>query len=673
MFEKQIIWLKEKWNKFKNWVKGLLVIGTVVALAQVLPSEPVHIYQVVIWDKPTTQAEWAEDVRRESLNFKFDYQLDQMEENLTEKLPRTQKDLDKFIQCPDCIKWELKEQLNEEFLGGKLTDAVEEEYQSQLHYYKWKVDKINQSIERIKKEKELRGEGQVDRKPIGTTYYIDADCATPGDGTTATCNNDGSDSYDELDDFTEVARSAGDKAILRRSTTANYDNASDLLFTSDGTMVNPIIIEADYANAWTDDVDLSGTGTATLTFGSKTITFSADISGVLSAGDWIYAASDDAKNFSYEVATVSTVTVTLYLPYKGAQAGSGKTMTNMGDAPIWNIAAGDYQWLWSLDVYWKIQGIHIRGTDSFGILRPYNASVNEFKDVILEGNGVGDKGAYLGDSNAITSVFFDKIRVFNCVWGIITQEFGTKVYIKNSLFDGNSIASSYGIYNYQEDGTVYIEETEFKNYIYDLDCFGVTWFLRNVIVSGSIYQFYNHKGPNNIAYGVFVEDHNGVVGDNRIYSLFSTGNSDIVNKQSETTTVRSGGGNTSIKVTPSTRLGSVWEYSRLLLFEYPIYAETTSKTYTVYFKTNATADWTNDPTNSELWIEAEYWGHATNNHRRILKSTGVIDFNGSTAWQSLTVTVQPSQSGILYLRGYYAKTKEAQSNIFYVDVAPVIQ
>ena len=673
MFEKQIIWLKEKWNKFKNWVKGLLVIGTVVALAQVLPSEPVHIYQVVIWDKPTTQAEWAEDVRRESLNFKFDYQLDQMEENLTEKLPRTQKDLDKFIQCPDCIKWELKEQLNEEFLGGKLTDAVEEEYQSQLHYYKWKVDKINQSIERIKKEKELRGEGQVDRKPIGTTYYIDADCATPGDGTTATCNNDGSDSYDELDDFTEVARSAGDKAILRRSTTANYDNASDLLFTSDGTMVNPIIIEADYANAWTDDVDLSGTGTATLTFGSKTITFSADISGVLSAGDWIYAASDDAKNFSYEVATVSTVTVTLYLPYKGAQAGSGKTMTNMGDAPIWNIAAGDYQWLWSLDVYWKIQGIHIRGTDSFGILRPYNASVNEFKDVILEGNGVGDKGAYLGDSNAITSVFFDKIRVFNCVWGIITQEFGTKVYIKNSLFDGNSIASSYGIYNYQEDGTVYIEETEFKNYIYDLDCFGVTWFLRNVIVSGSIYQFYNHKGPNNIAYGVFVEDHNGVVGDNRIYSLFSTGNSDIVNKQSETTTVRSGGGNTSIKVTPSTRLGSVWEYSRLLLFEYPIYADTTSKTYTVYFKTNATADWTNDPTNSELWIEAEYWGHATNNHRRILKSTGVIDFNGSTAWQSLTVTVQPSQSGILYLRGYYAKTKEAQSNIFYVDVAPVIQ
>ena len=65
------------------------------------------------------------------------------------------------------------------------------------------------------------------------TFFIDADCATPGNGSTATCVNDGNDSFDDTLDFTEVNRNAGDIAIHRRGTTAIYDDGTDLLFNSD--------------------------------------------------------------------------------------------------------------------------------------------------------------------------------------------------------------------------------------------------------------------------------------------------------------------------------------------------------------------------------------------------------------------------------------------------------
>lgn len=238
--------------------------------AESIEIETPIVYEKINWEKPTTDIDWAEDVKKENFNVKYYYQLEQMENNLTEKLPKVQTDLDKFTECPECIKWELKEQFKEEYTKkNDLDKAVDDEFESQLNYYNWKKDKINQSVERLGKEKELRDTKKVDRtnELLGTTYYIDADCGTPGDGTTATCNGDADDSYDELDDFTEVARSAGDIAILRRGTTARYDNSSDLLFTSDGTIVSPIEIQADYTDIWGDFA--SSSQTYTPIFGSK--------------------------------------------------------------------------------------------------------------------------------------------------------------------------------------------------------------------------------------------------------------------------------------------------------------------------------------------------------------------------------------------------------------------
>ena len=448
----------------------------------------------------------------------------------------------------------------------------------------------------------------------------------------------------------------------------------DLAFANDGTIVNPITLEADFDDLWGDEVDLSATALATLTFGSKAIVFAADISGVLAAHDWIYANGDDTRVFAYEVADVSMANVTLYLPYKGGQAGAGKTMLNMQAAPIWNTAAGDFQVNLDADNYWKFQGIHFRGTDLNGVFEIDTAGPTLFKDCIWEANNSGDYCIYNTDDRGY--IIVDKCRFYNYKWGVAGKSgFGAPwAHIKNSLFDGNSIAASIGLY--ANTWSVYMcEECEFKNHVTGDIAFttstspalGAYIELRNCILS-SVTEVDSHH----LAVGRYVgiEDYEGTVGDNsQLIGLSTAEGTPIL--QSETTEVRAGGGATSIKVTPSANIDTDWEFSRILLFEYPIYAvKDVAKTYTAYLRSDDDTDWDADPLNTELWIEAEYWGHATNVHRKILKSTEVCNnFDADdTDWDTLTVTVTPLQTGVLYLRGYYCKTKEAgNSNIFFCD------
>jgi len=503
------------------------------------------------------------------------------------------------------------------------------------------------------------------------TYYIDADNGSDAAaGTHPTISP-----WLTLDKFTESARSAGDVAILRGGMTNGYDNGSDLDFTSDGTIVAPIVIEADYDDAWGDHVDISGTATATLTFGSKTITFSADVSGVIAVGDIIYVDGENNREFAYEVASVSTTTVTLYLPYKGNEAGSGKTVINMQNPPHWNDAASDnFGWNFDTDNYWKIQGVLIRGTKAnAGEVEIDSCLGHQFIDCIFIGNGAADHAITLTDDTHY--LFISKCRSYNNQSFIRNQSdaYGTG-FIKNCFIDGNSVASAtFLTYASTMSYTRYIEECEVVNVDTSFDMGSSSSvnnvFGRNNLLAGSSAVITAGTGM----FGkILLEDYNGTLGDNRVTMMPPNNSNDTYIYQSETTIVRTGGSNRSIKVTPTTSISNNWEYSRLMVFELPIYATTDPKTYTVYFRTEATANWTADPTASELWIELEAWGHATNNFRKITKSTGVIDFNGSTAWQSLTVTVAPAQAGVAYLRCWYAKTKEAQSNVFYVDPIPVI-
>lgn len=172
---------------------------------------------------------------------------------------------------------------------------------------------------------------------------------------------------------------------------------------------------------------------------------------------------------------------------------------------------------------------------------------------------------------------------------------------------------------------------------------------------------------------LLVEDYGGTVGQLRQYRPHADTN-DSHQIESDTTTVRSGGSNTSVKVTPDGSIGpNGFPFSYWRLLELPFYATTDSKTYEVYVKTENTTDWTANPTADELIVEVEYYASASNTYKQIKRSTSTANFTGSTSWVALSVTVAPAQAGNLTLRVYYGKTKESgKSNVFRVDPIPVV-
>lgn len=504
------------------------------------------------------------------------------------------------------------------------------------------------------------------------TFFIDSDCGTPGNGSLAACTGAGTDSFDDTLDFTETGRNDGDVGIHRRGTTALYDDGTDLQFTSDGSLVNPIFLEADYGDAWGDFA--SSTETATLTFGSSTITMSAS-STEIQVGKWIWAIGDDNKEFSYEVKSVTSATVVLFLPYKGGQAGSGVGIEVMPAAPIWGTAVTAIQWNFDGDDHWKVQGIHIRGTDANGNVEIDGSNIIYLKDVILEGNGSGDLGTRTSSIPSSLTLF--KVRTFkhNTSVAINAGVSGGLTFVFSSLFDVNSVA---GGECFQVDValSLIVVQAECKDAAELIETGGQRESMRGVfrnVVSNATNV--HDLLVANIARTTFLqEDFNGTIGDSRVFGQFSTdANTPIY--QSDTGTTRSGGSNISIKVTPNTSLSTAWEESRVKLLEIPFFATTSSKKYEVFFRPTATSDWTADPTATELWCELEAWGSAVadGNFRQITKSTETISMTGSTTFTALSVTYAPAQAGVAYLRCYYAKTKEsAKANTFFVDPIPVV-
>lgn len=515
---------------------------------------------------------------------------------------------------------------------------------------------------------------------MATTYYIDFDNGhdVDNDGTTATKGN-GDGPWATLDKFTENARAAGDKAIVRRGMTQAV--SSDLTFTSDGTLLLPIILEADYGDAWSDETTAGQT--ATLIFGSKTVTFAGDISGDISVGDWIYETTEDNKLYAYEVAVISggsNEIVTLYLPYKGAISGAGKTLEIMPANPIWNTAAGNYQANLDSDEFWKFQGIHFRGTDSNGNLELDSISYVEVLDCIFEGNGSQyDYGIKCSGSGDTPVFYVRKCRAYGEI-GIYANT-GLASLVEDSYFDGNSVSGNIGIDLRR--GVLRVHDTEFINF----DGTGNTGCLRTDAsspVSGGGTRFYlrNCLLPDVEVYGIahasseiariYSEDHDQTENANKQMWGISDGNATI---EKETTKVRGGGGTSSIKVTPVDNLGPNLEAGKIELFEYPIYqVKDVAATYTVYFSSDDDTDWDADPTATELYIEVEYWNHATNPSRTKLISTGTCgNFDADdSVWDTLTVTFTPLQSGVAYLRAFYLKPQEGgKSNIFYCDTLPV--
>lgn len=515
-----------------------------------------------------------------------------------------------------------------------------------------------------------------------TAYYVSWDSAST---TNCRASNDGlatTSSFCTLDRFTENARSAGDIVFVRRGF-ATTSAITDLDFTSDGTISNPIIITADYDNLWGDFA--SSSQTYTVNTASSTFVGSASTTGIV-AGDWVYAEGDCFETYNstslnqcdlaYEVASIAPNNVlNLYFPYKGNQTGSGLTLRKLGKNPQWNVASGNFQWNFDTDDYWLVKGMDIRGTDANGNIEIDSSLGHAFIDTILTGNDSSvDIGINATDAGA--SAIIKKVRTLGSSAMSHIADTWRFYQIDESLFDGNAVAAAIGIQHTGQnsaDVSYFISNSFFRGFE-GLDI-GYTSIFKNKLRNTYLLSTTTLFVAANDGGGLFFEDYNGTIGDNRAH--IQAGVSQETSTYFSTSTLRSGGGPTAMEIRPTSSTTNIWDFNRIKLFEYPIYTDTSSKQYDVYFRTaTTTAEWTANPTASQFWIQCEYWAHDTGatSTRKVKKSTGTVDFAGSSAWQALSVTCDPSQSGILYLSGYYAKTQESgQTNYFLMDNTPIIQ
>lgn len=645
------------------------------------------IYATNIFTPPSTNDEWNNLIINEGLHVKWHNEAERPDKYASSQLQamldlHTSKKNIFETKKNDADQWvaliDSSSEAQALFMANAAGYDTSDEYREFLISDIEKFYRLDRIIQLISKEIQFREASTYSRTPVGTTYYIDAD---NGNDT-----NDGlgiGTAWATFSKFLASARSAGDVAIARRGMTANY-GIGTISITSDGNRENPIVLEADFDDAWGDFSNSTQTFAPVL--GSKTMEASATITGI-SAGDWIYNTTDgdDPRLFSYEVVSVSGTTLTLRLPFKGS-AGSGKTLKVMPKEPIYGAAGGNDTINLSGDSHWRLQGIRFYGDHVGGqILMNSGVYGIEISDCILQGGNSSCDGITVQAS--VTAKIFKTYVYDYSTWGFDFVNNNNYVEATDCIFTGGTAATR-GVFFAGSGGRFRGENLEMSGHsVADVEAAvsatpSVDCRLRNCkfdsSVGISVDTAGSSGGENDL---VFSEDHNQVIGDNRVFSCAGSSNNDTPVTQSETTTVRAGGSSTSVKITPGTEIGAhqngylgLLGRTHLFLSDcIPIYADTTSRTYTFYFKTGATTDWTANPTASELFIEARYWGHASNVQRIPIRSTGTVSFTTTTDWQSIALTVQPAQTGLIYMRVVYGKTKESgKSNVFYFDPIPVI-
>ena len=529
------------------------------------------------------------------------------------------------------------------------------------------VDKLMESIDLSLAEVDFRQRKLVERQPIGTTYYIDADSGDSANSGTAI-----GDAFRFFRDFSQLGASApGDVCIIRNGRTNRIDDDGVDGFLNDGQHGNPITMQRDYANAWSDDTTSAFTFTPTP--GSKILVGSATVTDI-GVGDWVYVSGDDAEKYSYEVDTVSGVNVTLYLPYKGNQSGAGNSVINIGKAPVFGeIATDPIQITSANDIGWILMGINMKGNTVTGMFL-FGDATFVIRDFSVECNG----SAFLlqgSGSTAFHRRLFSKCRFHNYQRGLhVGSSRDIKTFsFKNCLFDGNSVLDSTIIKGLTAYTELLFEETEFLGHsTMDFNFNGdAPTFVRarNCIFSATPQGNIGSDAGDDAKPKLFAsEDHNGVVNVSYIAEHLSESVSDTPVKQSDTGTVRSGGNTFSIKVTPGENIGPDFPDNRIEVLNMPIYSDASSKTVTVYVKTNATTNWTANPTAKQLILEVEYIISSSPYHRKVIASASTANFIGSTSWIALTIAFTPFLSGQFYLRLLYGKPKESgKLNEFFVD------
>ena len=626
-----------------------------------------------IFTAPTNQADWNAAIISEGVHIKW-----HEESSRPQKYPASQ--LSAMLASYQSKKARMEGEISSRITAANGGDMLAE---ADVEIY-WRLDKF---IQVISKEIEFREAGTFERSPVGTTYYIDPANGDDGaDGLTST-GDATNGPWATIRKFMEGARAAGDVGICRRDIT-DMSDGTRLTATVDGDIFNPIIIEADYDDTWSDFADSAQT--YTVAAGAKTMAASATITGV-SVGDWVYVSGEDSRLHCLEVKAVSGTTLTFHLPYVGLSSGAGKTLVVMGPNPTHGSTPTADLIYFNTSYYWVFRGFHVKGAYGQGAMLFSNARVF-LENIVLQGTHSGTQGG--GMKTQSYAVL--KFRNFRFLGGnnseVVELAHNNGVVIfDHGEIDGAGQGSSPMLRG------IFVGSTALQNiYMSDVYVHGVangigieieasatlgTLKAKNVTFSD------NSAGDVEVQYqesvgeltSIIFEDYNGIKGNTKFFSGNGPAEIDSPWAETDTGVVRSGGAAASLKVTPSISIGGDWDLggypilgdqcSNLVTKGIPIYfPDAGTKTVKFYFKTANTTDWTANPTAEELYIEVEHLVHSSNVSTSIKRSSETLDFINSTEWQSISVSLTVGQSGLAYVRILYSKTKEsAKSNVFYFD------
>lgn len=143
-------------NKQNKLLAGLIAVLVFGSLGSFYKLGQAVSYQSLGWTRPVSDVDWAEDVKKEQLNFKLDSELQEMKLSHEDKLPKIKTLYDKAILYPDVIRYEYME-------SGMKEPDLTNEVNTTIKQYVRKYEKLQQSIERINKEIDLRARGKVNR------------------------------------------------------------------------------------------------------------------------------------------------------------------------------------------------------------------------------------------------------------------------------------------------------------------------------------------------------------------------------------------------------------------------------------------------------------------------------------------------------------------------------
>ena len=463
-------------------------------------------------------------------------------------------------------------------------------------------------------------------------------------------------------------RTAGDTVTVRNGRTGDLHTPADVALAhgQSGTVLAPITVEADFDDQWSDHIDLASveSATCTVSLGSNSWVFTADVSGSVSVDDYLYVSGDDQRVYCSKVIAVSGdgLTITTKLPYFGANGGAGKTVINMLSFATFGTTASSNR---QIDIntrdHIKYNGIEV-ATNAAECFKGTGVGI-KISHPTLTGGASNPKG--ITNSNVIVDGIISDTNIST----VVESAGKSKTY--RSYLD-NKASTGIGI-NQVANGTIYAEDCQLSSggtglaskadgdaHLKNCDFSSAT---KDVEITAGTYGM------------VSIEDENQVRGVFKAVNKISASSANpiVYHINSETTTVRTGGNAVAIKILPSDNINDD-EFARLEPLELELHKLNVERTNKIYFKTNATGNWTANPAASELRIEQEFYDSASNTFRKEVVSTGTLNLTGSTDWQALSINATPGSSGGGKLTLIYAKSKESgKSNELFIDPLPEIR